>query len=268
MQGRSPLSYSYVPTDGTVGIHETNIIVPFGNFSLGVQRGSLFLAGSYTYSSISFVDEYPSISTSGLENFHRIMLITGYRKSLNDEWKMMALAVPHIASNLRSKLGGKDLRGVSMVAFVRTNEASTSFLTLGLAYSTNIPVPFPIPIVSYRRIINDHWEYSIGIPKFELNYSVTSPSTIQSFFKAKGLRGNISTPVLENEQDIETQLVNRTLVGGLGYTHKLRERIAVSFEGGYSLVNMLSIQNYNRDELYDFGIDNKLYLNIGLKMGL
>lgn len=263
----APFSYSFTPTNGTVGIQRATASVPLGKFSLGEQRGALFLAGSYTYSALSFDNNrYPSVATSKLEHVHNINLIAGYRRPLNERWNLLGLAVPYIASDLRSGLGERDFRGVGLLAFQRINKAKTDFLSLGLVYATDLPVP--IPIASYRHIINDRWEYTLGVPRSELNYSVIEGGTIKSFLKVETLEGNVSTPVLPNQEDDEVQLSKEALIGGLGYTHKLGERIGISLEGGYSLYNQFMIENYDNDKLYDFDIDNKLYFNIGFDVDL
>lgn len=269
MLGDAPLSYSFTPTDGTVGIQRATATVPLGKFSLGGQRGTIFLAGSYTYSALSFdKNKYSPVATSKLEHFHNINLIAGYRRPLNERWSLLGLAVPYIASDLRSGLGEKDFRGIGLLGFQRINEAKASFLTLGLVYGLEFPVSFPLPYVSYRRIVNDRWTYTLGFPRFQLSYSVTSRGTITPFLEVETMDGNISTSVLDNQEGNDAKLWHESLVGGFGYTHKLGEKIAISLEGGYFLYNQFKIKNYDDDDLYDFDINNKPYFNVGFEVGL
>ena len=127
---------------------------------------------------------------------------------------------------------------------------------------------FPIPFISYRHIINKQWEYTVGMPRSELSYSLSSKSTIQSFVEGKGLNGNLGKSALDSAPDNEMKYVHIAMIGGLGYSYKLGKHLAASVESGYSLYNLFQIQDYDRNELYDFGMDNKAYFNIGLQIRL
>lgn len=265
--GDSPLTYSFTPTDGTVGIQRLTATIPFGQFSLGEGNGSIFFAGSYTYSSLNFANnKYSSVATSRLEHFHHIRFIAGYRRRINERWNLMLVAIPYIASDLRSELEAKDFRGMGVLAFQRTNETATSFWTLAVAYG--LEFPFPIPLVSYRHIINSKWEYTIGIPRTELAYKIIPGGTIRAFIGAKEMNGNISTPVLENYQVKDTKLRREAVIGGLSYTQELTRRIAISLQSGYPIYSVFKIQNYDDDDLYDFNINKKPYFNISFKIDL
>jgi len=266
------LSHSYFPKDESIGIQKSEIGY-FTSFGLNEQGSSILLGGHYTFSLFDFdEDKYPAVSTSKLEEFHTLSLQVGYRTSIGADWTVMGLVMPYFSSTLNDDfdLQRNDFGVDGIIMFTKGNPAS--YLTLGLAYSTQSGLPFPIPIISYHNTINKSWDYTLGVPQFDLNFHATSRSSFQSFIKLDGVMGNIRESVLADYPGVKSQFAQYSIIGGLGYNFKLSKSISLSVEGGYTLGHFLFIQKNEikipPKELYDFDTDNKLYLNAGLRIGI
>lgn len=266
------LSHSYFPKDESIGIQKSEMGY-LRSFRLNERGNSLLLGGHYTFSLFDFEkDKYASVTTSELEEFHTFSLSAGYRISIGSDWSLLGLLMPYFSSTLNSgaDLQGRDFGLDGILTFTKGGPAS--YLSLGLAYSSQSGLPFPIPIISYHNTINKTWNYTLGVPRFDLNVNVTSRSSFQSFVKLDGVMGNVRKSVIADNPGVKSQFAQYSIIGGIGYDFKVSNSVSFSVEGGYTLGHFLFIQKYEikipPKELYDFDPGNTLYLNAGLRIGI
>lgn len=266
------LSHSYFPKNEAIGIQKSEIGY-LRSFRLNEGGTSLLFGGNYTFSLIDFEkNKYPSVATSNLEEFHTLSLSAGYQTVIGSDWSLLGLFMPYFSSTLNSDvdLEGRDFGVDGVLTFTKGDPAS--YLTLGLAYSSQSGLPFPIPIISYHDTINKTWNYTLGVPQFDLNVNATSRSSFQSFVKLDGVMGNVRKSVLADNPEVKSQFAQYSIIGGIEYYFKVSKSVSFSVEGGYTLGHFVFIQKYEvkipPKELYDFDPGNTPYLNAGFRIGM
>lgn len=268
------LEYTYIPQT----LSENNFLRARGFVNLPIklnEEGSYLIPGfEFRSTTLDLQDAVP-FTTENLRDFQMYRIGLGYVFSLSDQWRLAFRTGFEVASNFeRRSVQGDDMRfsGAAYAVRSRTSEefARPSRLIVGLQYSTNAGMPFPLPIINYYREFHPNWSYSLGTPKTNIKWHISKKHKLQAFISLDGFFSNIQTDFEVTDPDGSTGLadtVSMTLVlSALGYEYYFTKHILFYFYGGYTLFNEIRLRDSSRNSVYKFNTRNAAYFRSGFKL--
>lgn len=261
------LEYSFIPASKSEDRYTRFRAIL--NYPIKLKKDKyLIVGGEYNSIILNLEDDYP-FETSKLDRIHVIDLNFGYTFKWNDKWRAGIQFNPRIASTLTSPLSADDyfINGGVFLIDNRINDSILEHpyrLIIGLTYNATTGLPFPLPFVSYTRLINESWSYNAGIPKSNIKYTFSEKSNIQAFVGLDGYMAHLQNPPTINGQDSEYISLS-VVVGGVGYEYCFTEHLAAYMYTGFTFRLNNVLRNKNRDEVFRLNDLNAFYLRTGLK---
>lgn len=245
-------------------------------FPIKLKKEGSYLVPGLEYRNVHFKYKDPeTFDTRDLDRFQSFTATLGYTFKLENDWRFGAETGLKIASNFsQSYIDNDDLIYTGSVFFIKTKEAEMSNndwrLILGLQYSTTTGFPFPLPIVNYYRQLDEHWSYTLGIPKSNLKYYFNEKHEIQAFVTLDGFFANIQdnfdvTPADPNDNMFADNISMTIVLSGIGYEYSFTDHIKFYIYGGHTLRNDIRLRDKNRDDIYTINETNTFYGRSGLK---
>ncbi|WP_250432819.1 DUF6268 family outer membrane beta-barrel protein [Hanstruepera flava] len=261
------LEYSFIPQSQSEDQY-TRFRALF-NYPIELKKGSYFVIGAeYNRVHLKLEEPYP-FETDIIDKFHIIDFSMAYTFKTHDDWRFGVKVYPRIASTLTQSITWRDffINGGIYAIKDRLKDESLNNpwrLILGLTYNSTAGVPFPLPFISYYRILNEKWSYTLGIPKSNIKLQLNSKSTFQTFVTFDGFYAHIQDAIVINDE-LADHISLSVVVGGLGYEYSFTDHLAAYIYTGYTfrLNNVLRAEN--RDEIYKLDNINAPYLRTGLK---
>lgn len=261
------LEYSFIPKSKSEDQY-TRLRALF-NYPIETSEDCYFVIGAeYNRIILNLEDDY-SFDTSFLETIHIIDLNLAYTFKTSEKWRIGLKFNPRIASTLNEKLTSDDFLLNGGVYFIndRTEDESLKKpyrLIIGLTYNATAGIPFPLPLVSYYRRINDNWSFSAGVPKSNLKYFFNEKNMLQTFVTLDGYFAHLQRPFELNGKQVDNISLS-LVVGGLGYEYCFTKNLVAYLYTGYTFRLNNSLRNEDRDEILKLNDVNAFYLRTGLK---
>ncbi len=262
--------YTTIPNVGDTGIEKYTL-----NLNLGKRfkkRGTVGVGVSYTYYDFMFNNASLDFDALSYENIHTIKSRFFFKYFINTTWSANVMFAPMLSSNFEGSLSHEDVIISSAVTLSKSwsNEKASSLFTFGIGFGTALGAPQLIPIVSFKKKVNETWSYSLGVPRTEINYHFDSRHTLSTTASFNGLFGNISSTV--DFQDlgsfVDTKLQYNSLDTSLDYRYRIQPNWTTIIKIGYSPWNQLKILDNENNEIYDFEPNSSLFIAMGLKFNL
>jgi len=263
------LEYSFIPYKNSEDDY-TRLRAIF-NVPLELREDTYLVIGTeYNLISLDLNENYP-FDTSLLERIHVIDANLGYTYKMNDRWRFAAKFGPRIASTLNANITSADIFYIGGVYFINDrseDEGKKPYrLILGLSYNSTIGIPFPLPIISYQREINDKWSFAVGIPKTNLKYALNASNVFQVFATLDGYYANIQKPLVINGQQAD-HISLSVIISGLGYEYQFTKHLVSYIYTGYTLSLVNDLNDGDRDSIFKLSDVNTFYFRTGLKFKL
>lgn len=222
------------------------------------------------YTSLNYNHNY-LFNTDEIEQFYRIYYALTYSYPLKKNWRLTARVNPTMASNLKGKLSSEDIlfNGGVLATKRWGNFKKGSSLTFGVVYATLSGKPGVIPIVGFSQKLSNRFSYTIGFPSTFFNYNLNAKHSFRIGIKQQGFYTNISgdnSPVINGEEAQKVQF--RNFLANLDYKYKLTKTWSLNTSVGYSFSNTYSLLDADKDELYDFNINNRPFFSIGISYNI
>jgi len=257
-------------------------IIPSGDFVLRwlillrLKKEGAYLVPSLEYRNVNFkFNDETGFETADLDRFQSFTGSLGYTFKFGNDWRFGAEGGLKIASNFsENTILADDLIYTGAIFFVKIkNEEEVDIpwrLILGLQYSTTTGFPFPLPIASYYRKWNDHWSYTMGIPKTNVKYHFNDKSEVQAFITLDGffanIQNNLDTLPLDLDANKRAESMSMTiLLSGLGYQYSITDHLKLYIYGGHTLLNDIRLRDADREDLYTINDSNTFYARSGIK---
>lgn len=245
--------------------------VKFQKYSLRItipkrlnEKGS-FLINKFEYAKT--VIDYstgPSI-LKDLERFHTVSYTLGYRRSLKNNWSLIAMLTPQVSSNFRSSLGWEDIQLRGLVMFTKPIKPNLR-LSLGLMYGVTTGIPLPLPIFSMMWKPAPKWEVNVGFPRFGVKYQLAPKTRLGADLFMVGDNFTLTKDLFYTDEKIDNiRIMN--LGGGLSLTQKLTKHLKLKLNSGYTFYRKFEFLGGN-DSVLEYNLDNDLYFKVGLSVGL
>ena len=212
-------------------------------------------------------DNYP-FDKSLLETITVLDINLGYTYKMNEKWRAAFKITPRLASTLNGKITNEDLFLNGGVFFIKDRRNIDNVhpyrLILGLTYNTTAGIPFPLPLISYFREINDKWSYTIGVPKMNLKYGINENNNIQTFVALDGYFAHLQKPTEILGKKVDNISLS-VVASGFGYEHLISKHLVAYSYAGYTLRLNNILRNNNRDNIFTLDNLNSFYLRTGIK---
>ncbi|MDY8136140.1 DUF6268 family outer membrane beta-barrel protein [Aquimarina sp. 2201CG5-10] len=263
------IEYTMVPDIGDVSMQQYNAQAAIGK-RLG--KGMIGFGVNYTHSNFTFNNATTNFDTSSYETFHTIRGNLFYRRALGNSWSGNLVVSPVLSSNFESGISSEDffINAIASVSKRWRKDESLATLTMGLGYGTMLGKPRFIPVISYRKKINDQWSYGLGAPKTNVQYQLNPKNEFVAFAGFNGLFANNSSSVTfsNTESLTDTKIQYNSLNLGLEHHFKIQPNWTTLIRLGYSPWNQLRILDNDFNEVYEFETNGSLFISMGLRFNL
>lgn len=262
------LESTYIPDNGN-GVETTRyrflVNVPFK-----LKNDKYFVTGA-EFNRFDFkTAEQFSFSTDDIDRFYVLDLNLGYITKWNENWRLIGLLTPRLASNFTEGIASDDIRINATATFLKdVPDADKPFrLALGLAFNSNAGLPFPLPLVSYYRRFHPKWSYTLGIPRINFKHHISKKHTLQAVLLLDGYFVNIQEDISLSDGNIGSAISFSTLVGAFGYQFNITKHASLYGVFGYTLTQNGVLRDDRRNDVFTFNNEGNMYFRAGFKIGI
>lgn len=266
------LDFTFIPLNGSEGIEYTKSRALF-NIPIALEKEKdryLFLGLDYSNINLQIEDDIP-FDKDQLDDFQLLDFSVSYTQKLKNNWRLGIRLKPGFSTNLTaSSLSFEDLVLSADAVFIKEREIDDIRkvrLILGVTYSENRGIPFPLPFVSYYKKFHKKWSFNIGIPKSNLQYHFSSKHRLKVYTELDGFTANIQEgmPILDGSGRVDTFNLF-LLVSGLQYEYHFAKRFELYARTAFLLINNTRLRDRNRDNIFELSNDSSLYLRTGIRL--
>ena len=240
------------------------------NVPIKLNKDKYFVTGA-EYNRFDFKNSIPFPFESGeLNRLFVIDLNLGYITKWNDNWRLITLFTPRLASNFTGKIQTDDIRlNLTATLLKDVKDVEKPFrLALGLAFNSNAGVPFPLPLVSYYKRFHPKWSYTLGIPRMNFKHHISKKHTLQTALLLDGYFINIQNDIILPDGELGSNISLSALVGAFGYQYNITKYISLYGLLGYTLTQNGVLRDDRRQETFLLNNEGNLYLRAGFKIGI
>ena len=262
------LEYLRIPENNT-GINTSRYKVIL-NAPFKVKKNNiLVVGGEYNEFDINFSNEF-SFDKSIVEKLHIIDLNLGYITKWNDDWRLVGILTPRIASNLTKGVLKDDFFFNATATFWKENDTAEKpyRIVLGLSFNCTTGLPIPLPLVSYYRRFHPNWSFTLGIPKSNFKYHPSDKHTLQLALSLDGYFINIQDDIVLPDGNIGSRISLSALVANFGYQYNINKNMSFYALFGHSVILNSTLRDDKRNEVFLLNNEANLFLRTGFKVSI
>lgn len=248
----------------------------FVNFPIKLDDKGSYLVSGLEYRNVRFdYEDMPPFSVENLDNYHSFELTLGYTFKMKNDWRLAAKTGALLASNFEGEgMQRDDILYSGSLFFIKDKTKDPLKnpwrLILGVQYSTVAGRPFPLPFINYFKRFDPSWSYSLGVPKSNIKYYLTTKNIIQGFVTLDGFFANIQNdrviPGTNNTPPQVAENISMTVaLAGLGYEYQFTKHLVFYLYGGYTLLNDIRLRDDAGDDVLTINDTNSVYFRTGIK---
>ncbi|WP_218109544.1 MULTISPECIES: DUF6268 family outer membrane beta-barrel protein [Flavobacteriaceae] len=229
----------------------------------------LAIGGEYNRFDMGYTADLP-FDKKEMIRFHIIDFNLGLIKKWNEDWNLVTILTPRIASNLLDGIIKEDFFMNASAAFWKEKpKADKPFrIVLGLTYNSTAGVPVPLPLIHYYRRFHPDWSFVLGVPKSNLKYHLDKTHSFELASFLDGYFMNLQNDIVLDNGLVASRISFNTLVGSLGYQYNVTESISFYAIAGTTLIQAGKLRNKERGEVFLFNKDPNFYIRTGFKIGI
>lgn len=238
-------------------------------FKLNEKKDYLLTGMEYNRFDIGYSQEFP-FDKSELIRFHVVDLNLGLITKWNENWSLVTIITPRMASNfVTGSISDDFFLNATATFWKESPKAEKPFrIVLGLTYNNTAGLPFPLPIISYYRRFHPKWSYTLGVPKSDFKYYMGKKHTLETAVFWDGYLMNVQNNIVLPDDQIASKISWSVLVGSLIYQYNLSERMALFLSVGRSIDQEGKLRNDNNKGVYLLNDESNLYIRTGFKIGI
>ncbi len=229
----------------------------------------LVVGGEYNEFDIDFTREL-EFDESVVNKLRIIDLNLGFIKKWNDDWRLIGIITPRIASNFTNGVGGDDFFFNATATFLKDKkDVDKPFrIVLGLSFNSTTGLPIPLPLVSYYKRFHPNWSYTLGIPRSNFKYHLSKKHTFQLASLLDGYFINIQEDFELQNGDTASRISLSALVGTLGYQYNITKEMSLYILGGRTILQEGILRNDKRERVLTLNNEPNFYLRTGFKISI
>lgn len=233
-------------------------------------KSYLTIGADYNQFNNTFTKPLP-FNSKEIERLKILDANLGFITKLKNNWRFVGIATPRLAStDLTDSNISNDFFFNATAAFWKSNSkaAKPSRLILGLSYNSTTGLPFPLPVISYRKRFHPNWSYTLGIPSSNFNYHPTQKHTLQLALLLDGYFINIQEDIALADGAVASRISLSALVANIGYRYKIHKNMAFYAMVGRSLVLESMLRDDDRNDLFLLNNQANFFLRTGFRVSI
>lgn len=229
----------------------------------------LVLGGEYNQFDLDYSREL-SFDKSELQKFYIIDINLGYITKWNENWRLVGILTPRLASNFTEGTISDDFFfNATATLWKEKKDVEKPFrIVLGLSYNSTTGLPIPLPLVSYYKRFHPNWSYTLGIPKMNFKYHPNKKNTIQLALLLDGYFINVQDDILLSDNMVGSKISLSALVGVIGYQYNFTKIMSLYILGGRSFTQEGILRNDRRDRTFLLNNEAFFYIRTGFKISI
>lgn len=229
----------------------------------------LVLGAEYNKFKAEFPEDFP-FDRDELDSFHVVDFNLGYITRWNENWRLISIVTPRLASNFTDGVRNDDFFINATATFWKegTRKENPFRLVLGLSFNSTTGLPFPLPLVSYYYRFHPKWSYTLGIPRMNFKYHPAEKHTLQFALLFDGYFINIQDDILLSTNEVGSRISLSSLVGALGYQYNVTKKASFFVLAGRSILQEGILRNDQRDNVFLLNDEPNFYLRGGFKISI
>ncbi len=263
------LEYLNIPVNDTgVKTQRYKALINFP-IKLNENKDYLVVGGEYNRFDMGYSADLP-FDKKEMIRFHVIDFNLGLVKKWNENWSVVAILTPRLASNLLDGVVRDDFFMNASAAFWKEKpKADKPYrLVLGLTYNSTTGIPVPLPLIHYYKRFHPDWSYVIGVPKSNVKYHINEKHSLELALFLDGYFMNLQNNIVLDNGLVASRISFNSLVGTIGYQYNVTENISFFALAGSTLFQEGKLRNRERGEVFVFNNDSNLYIRTGFKIGI
>jgi len=263
--------YNLYPELNTVDLDAKTLAF---NTSFSLPKAELGLGAAYTYTVLNSSEYSWSPELIAYGDFHQINLSLNYNHFINENWSFGIEFSPLIASTLATSLQSNNIVLATQVGLKRwlRDKSKPSYVSVGLAYGTELGSPKVYPTLSYFNTVNNKLSYKLGFPETAIYYSLNAQSKIDFTVAPQSIYTVHNKSIYSNSFETsvsDSYLEYTALQLGLRYHFEFNNNWSSFFKAGYATSTAMKIKDINTDNtIYDFEADNGFLVGFGLNFNI
>ncbi|MCL5246214.1 DUF6268 family outer membrane beta-barrel protein [Cellulophaga sp. 20_2_10] len=243
------------------------------NYPIELKNSNYLLVGlDYSNIEMSFDSDIVKFDTNIIQDFQMLEFNLAYIKKLKNDWRLGVRFTPGFSSNLGSKITFEDAVFAGDVVFINDKRDDTTIdkpyrLIVGVSYSQNRGISFPLPFISYYRKFHPKWSYNLGVPKSNLQYHISPKSRLKLVTELDGFTANIQEGLpVNNEEDLAKKINVSLILGGLRYEYKIKKHLEFFCNFSGVLMESAELRNKSNDKVSTVDKKNTIYFGTGIRI--
>lgn len=234
------------------------------------DSSNIIIGGEYNRLAYDLRRDDISISGEGLNFFHVVDLNLAYVHKYNEDWRLVGVLTPRLASTLTNPLENGDFSiNATIGAFKdKQNIDKPTRLVLGIAYNSTVALRIPLPIVYFEKRFHPNWTYVVGVPKTGMKYHFKEKNIIQTEFILDGYFVNLQNDTALPDAGFASSISSSAALVTLGYSYNITKVISVYGFIGHTLFQAGVLRDEDRNDIFTLNDDSSFYLRTGFRIGL
>lgn len=246
------------------------------NYPVKLKKEGRYLIFGFDYSHINLkMDDNLAFEKDELEGFQLLDFNFGYTTPLKNNWRFAGRFMPGFSSNLTANdLNFEDLVLSGDLVFIKDetkneNPSKRYRLMVGVSYSGNRGINFPLPFISYYRKFSPNWSYNFGVPKSNFQYHISEKHRLKLYAELDGFTSNLQKGVTITNGTDEPRRADKInmniIVGGLEYEFHFTEYLIFYARATSILSNNIELRSSGNKKIISLDESNNLYLRTGIR---
>ena len=229
----------------------------------------LVVGGEYNEFDLEFRKDFP-FENELVEQLHIIDLNLGYLTKWNENWRFIGIITPRLASNLQGGIESDDFfMNATATLWKENDQAAKPFrIVLGLTFNSTTGLPIPLPLVSYYRRFHPNWSFTLGIPKSNFTYHISSRHRIQMALSLDGYFINVQDDIELPDGETGSRISLSALVANFGYQYNINSNTSFYVLVGRSIIQQGTLRDDNRNDVLLLNNEQNLFIRGGFKISI
>jgi hypothetical protein len=236
---------------------------------INAKNDYLITGLEYNRFDMGYTENYP-FDKKELIRFHIIDMNFGYITKWNENWNIVAILTPRMASNFINGTATDDffLNATATFWKEKPNAEKPYRIVLGLTYNSTTGLPVPLPLINYYRRFHPDWAFTLGIPRSDLKYYASKKHVFEMALFLDGYFINLQNNILLEDGQLASKISLTSLLGTVGYQYNISKRMALFAMVGRSLVQEGKLRNDEQGNVFLLNDESNLYIRTGFKIGI
>ena len=229
-----------------------------------LKKNKIFLYHKMQYTFLNYETRFDVSRLNSEKEFHNFEYTLGIIHLLQKRWKLIANVSPMLSSDFEESLSSNDF--LIQSTFLAQKRSSPNFeYGFGLTYTTKFGEPALLPVLkmTYKK---GNWLTSVSLPSYIAQYYNFNHKT--NIGLKASVHGNTFNATFDD--DFSEAAINRVIYSNINvgpeFQINLFNDLYLNISSGYTLRNVLEIQDHDLNTIGDYDIEDKFFITARIKI--